>query len=66
MHYHIIPAPDLNAASKVSPAAAQAESAAVNGVLPSREEMHKREFEAREELDDGEAAGLVERIRARL
>lgn len=66
MHYHIIPAPDLNAASKVSPVAAQVKSAGLGGVPPSREEMHKREFEAREELDDGEAAGLVERIRARL
>lgn len=32
----------------------------------SQKEMHKAEFESREELDDDDATELVQKIRARL
>lgn len=60
VHYHIIPAPrfdtPLPPADKVD-----------HVVKPlTQKEMHKAEFESRNELDDDEAAELVQRIRARL
>ncbi|OBZ71659.1 Protein hit [Grifola frondosa] len=60
VHYHVIPAPRAASAPPVS--------AIVDCVMkPATEkEMHQREFESREELEDEEAQILMERIRARL
>ncbi|EIM85879.1 HIT-like protein [Stereum hirsutum FP-91666 SS1] len=59
VHFHIIPAPRLNATSSSTPTVVAQTS------LPHKE-MHRKEFEAREELDSDDAAELVKRISARL
>ncbi|KAF8798842.1 HIT-like protein [Phlegmacium glaucopus] len=60
VHYHIIPAPQLESSSPSS-------TKAVGGQIPlTHTEMHQKEFESRHELDDGDADVLVKRIRARL
>ncbi len=51
MHYHIIPAPKLGALSK------KAEVGWLTLALPTHSEMHQKEFEARQELDDDDACG---------
>ncbi|KAG0697679.1 HIT-like protein [Suillus ampliporus] len=58
VHYHIIPAPSFDSSAK--------EKAKENEIPLSRREMHQREFESREELDDDEGNGLAVRIRASL
>ncbi|KJA17489.1 hypothetical protein HYPSUDRAFT_46451 [Hypholoma sublateritium FD-334 SS-4] len=59
VHYHIIPAPILGGP-------AQGPKSIADLVLPTHSEMHQKEFEAREELDDDDAVVLVKGIRARL
>jgi len=60
VHYHIIPAPQFGSNLPSS-------TEAVRGQLPlTHKEMHRREFESRTELDDGDAHVLAKRIRARL
>ncbi|TFK40693.1 HIT-like protein [Crucibulum laeve] len=64
VHYHIIPAPVFGASA---PTSIENTDDAVGGRAPlTRREMHQKEFEAREELDDDEAEELVAKIRARL
>ncbi|KAI0075062.1 HIT-like protein [Panus rudis PR-1116 ss-1] len=58
VHYHVIPAPRFD--SDVA-------KGHNHVTLPlTQREMHKHEFESREELDDEEAISLVSHIRARL
>ncbi|THH31187.1 hypothetical protein EUX98_g3012 [Antrodiella citrinella] len=63
VHYHIIPAPRFD-----SPSPPLAPIDKVDHVVKplTQKEMHKAEYESREELDDDEAAELLLRIRARL
>ncbi|KAG1809704.1 HIT-like domain-containing protein [Suillus subaureus] len=61
VHYHIIPAPSFGS-SAVEPL----EKAKENEIPLSRREMHQREFESREELDEDEGKVLAVRIRASL
>lgn len=61
VHYHIIPAPRLD--DKHDPLAEKVDRV----VLPlSHKEMHKREIEARNELDYDDSDELVSRIRSHL
>jgi hypothetical protein len=60
VHYHIIPAPDF---TKPKPQAASHDH---RTVALTQKEMHKAEFESREELDEDDASRLVANIRARL
>ncbi|EMD40001.1 hypothetical protein CERSUDRAFT_132773 [Gelatoporia subvermispora B] len=63
VHYHVIPAPSHTTGNHL----ASKPSIVDRRTLPITEkEMHQREWEARDELDEEEAAGLVEKIRARL
>ena len=71
VHYHIIPAPRPGAASSDAPAPESGEP----GTRETRDrvtqpltekEMHWRELEARERLEEEDAKRLVESIRARL
>ncbi|KAG1797346.1 HIT-like protein [Suillus plorans] len=62
VHYHIIPAPSLNSSARVEPS----EKPKENDIPLSRREMHQREFESREELDEDEGKALAVRIRASL
>ncbi|KAG7088614.1 hypothetical protein E1B28_012588 [Marasmius oreades] len=63
VHYHIIPAPKLG----VSKPEIDTRTGTVRSRLPPTErEMHRMEFESRDELDEDEAKDLVERIRAHL
>jgi len=58
-HYHIVPAP------KRSPS--NTEVVGLGGQIPlTHEEMHQKEFESRQRLDDDDAHALAKRIRARL
>lgn len=57
VHYHIIPAPQFNAPQLKE---------AKDHVTLTQKEMHQKEFESRDELDDDEATTLVNKIRARL
>ncbi|KDR82644.1 hypothetical protein GALMADRAFT_58051 [Galerina marginata CBS 339.88] len=62
VHYHIIPAPKYGTSNGV-----ESTDEAVGGKAPlTHREMHQREFEAREELDEDDAQVLVKSIRARL
>ena len=63
VHYHIIPAPTFDSASKASPILNK-EVGAVDP--PTYQEMHRQELEARDELDDTDAEVLVKKIVARL
>ena len=60
MHYHIIPAPNFRDPASQPPKADR------RTVALTQKEMHKAEFESREELDDDDAEELLEKIRARL
>ena len=59
MHYHIIPAPKLGGSE-------QKPKSMADLALPTHSEMHQKEFEARQELDDDDAVVLVKGIRVRL
>ncbi|KZV59648.1 HIT-like protein [Peniophora sp. CONT] len=55
VHYHIIPAPRLNAPSTTK------------AIMPeSTIALHQREFEARDDLDEDEAEELIKKIQAHL
>lgn len=62
VHYHIIPAPTFTSSTKISvlPASEEAKTPL------TKREMHRKEFEAREELDDDAATELVKKITAKL
>ncbi|KIP03734.1 hypothetical protein PHLGIDRAFT_77062 [Phlebiopsis gigantea 11061_1 CR5-6] len=62
VHYHIIPAPNFNGGVPSSPVYT---GDRVTRAL-TQKEMHFKEFEARNELDDDDAAQLLSKIRARL
>lgn len=65
MHYHIIPAPSFN--NSLSAGSGFQKSTGDDGKVPlTSKDMHKLEFESRQELDHDEAEGLVKSIRARL
>ncbi|KAJ3747069.1 HIT-like protein [Lentinula detonsa] len=64
VHYHIIPAPSYES-SKTSPPS-KIELSKDKGPPLTRREMHRMEFEGREELDDEDGVALVKLIRARL
>ncbi|KAJ3516604.1 hypothetical protein NLJ89_g1029 [Agrocybe chaxingu] len=62
VHYHIIPAPKF-ASNQVS----ESTNEGAGGKAPlTHFEMHRKEFEAREELDEDDAKILVQKICARL
>ncbi|KAG2116846.1 HIT-like protein [Suillus clintonianus] len=62
VHYHIIPAPSFDSTPRVD----VSEKAKEDEIPLSRREMHQKEFESREELDEDEGKGLAVRIRASL
>lgn len=69
MHYHIIPAPVLGSSTPQSVESQKADLSKdlEGGKAPlTRRQMHRMEFQSREELDDEDAELLVARIRARL
>ncbi|TFK70372.1 HIT-like protein [Pluteus cervinus] len=66
VHYHIIPAPILNASSSQSTQVQPTASSTSISPPPSRRRMHQMEFESRSELDDEDADMLVTKIKARL
>jgi hypothetical protein len=59
VHYHIIPAPTFHSAPEGNSGGSIASTLTVK-------EMHRMEFESREELDLDEAEALADRVRARL
>ncbi|KZP11307.1 HIT-like protein [Athelia psychrophila] len=65
VHYHIIPAPSLN-----SPPAVKDDHETKTLKDPriplTHREMHRREFESRDELDDDDALVLVQKVKAHL
>lgn len=62
MHYHIIPAPKYGSSGGV-----ESTNEAVGGRAPlTHREMHRKEFESREELDEDDAKVLLKKIRSRL
>lgn len=63
MHYHIIPAPKYE-----SSRGEESTNEAVGGRAPpvTHREMHRKEFESREELDEDDAKVLLKKIRSRL
>ncbi|KDQ62201.1 hypothetical protein JAAARDRAFT_30102 [Jaapia argillacea MUCL 33604] len=63
VHYHIIPAPTFESTAKISPYPSLKHG---RQAPLSRSEMHRMEFEAREELDQEEGGELVRKIRALL
>lgn len=63
VHYHVIPAPSRTTDGQT--ASTSEKSDRVTRAMTEKE-MHQREFEARNELEEDEAEGLVQRIRARL
>ncbi|KAJ7597513.1 HIT-like protein [Mycena floridula] len=58
VHYHIIPAPILD---KPTPMIEKPATA-----IPTMRQMHRMEFESRQELEDDQAELLVKQIRAKL
>ncbi|KIJ59463.1 hypothetical protein HYDPIDRAFT_100687 [Hydnomerulius pinastri MD-312] len=63
VHYHIIPAPILGASTPSNPKQTTVSS---RNTPMTRRELHQREFEARDELDEEEGSALAVKIRARL
>ncbi|KAF8073666.1 HIT-like protein [Lyophyllum atratum] len=64
VHYHIIPAPNFS--SPAAPTSVEKEIASKKKSPHSMKEMHRMEFESREELDEDDAGVLAKEIRARL
>ncbi|KAF8195499.1 HIT-like protein [Pholiota molesta] len=63
VHYHIIPAPKFGSSAK----GVEATNEAVGGRAPlTHRDMHQKEFEARDELDEDEAKLLLAQMRSRL
>jgi len=64
VHYHVIPAPKYGSSRGVESTNA---NEAVGGRAPlTHREMHRKEFESREELDEDDAKVLLKKIRSRL
>jgi diadenosine tetraphosphate (Ap4A) HIT family hydrolase len=61
VHYHVIPAPVLASSPTQTPLASPEKSTPL-----SSKEMHKAEFESREELDEDDAEQLLKMIKAKL
>jgi hypothetical protein len=62
VHYHVIPAPKYGSSRGV-----ESTNEAVGGQAPlTHREMHRKEFESREELDEDDAKALLKKIRSRL
>jgi hypothetical protein len=62
VHYHVIPAPKYGSSRGV-----ESTNEAVGGRAPlTHHEMHRKEFESREELDEDDAKVLLKKIRSRL
>ncbi|EPQ54736.1 HIT-like protein [Gloeophyllum trabeum ATCC 11539] len=66
VHYHVIPAPTFESSSKVSPVMNEPDKGPRGRKVLTQKEMHRREFENREELDEEEGEELAKRIRAHL
>ncbi|OJA14313.1 hypothetical protein AZE42_01571 [Rhizopogon vesiculosus] len=70
VHYHIIPAPSFDSSAGAGAGVlgtVKEKEENKDGMTPlTRGEMHQREFESREELDEGEGKNLAVRIRASL
>lgn len=67
VHYHIIPAPIFESMSDSATKSRGKKVSPLQSIAPlSKREMHQREFESREELDEEEARVLAEKVRARL
>ncbi|KAF9463017.1 HIT-like protein [Collybia nuda] len=62
VHYHIIPAPTFDSLPECSTSQRISDST----IPPTRREMHQREFESREELNENEGELLAQRIRRSL
>ena len=61
VHYHIIPAPRLNSLpTGLGPEDLNQE------LPPTARDMHRKEYELRDDLDEDDAHVLVERIKAHL
>ncbi|KAH9997851.1 HIT-like domain-containing protein [Russula vinacea] len=61
VHYHIIPAPRLNSLpTGLGPEDLNQE------LSPTARDMHRKEYELRDDLDEDDAHALVERIKAHL
>jgi hypothetical protein len=61
VHYHIIPAPRFTS-SPTSLGSGDLDQK----LPPTAREMHRKEYEARDDLDEDDAHALVERIKAHL
>ncbi|OCH91892.1 HIT-like protein [Obba rivulosa] len=66
VHYHIIPAPSHTTGSHLASTLSKSDKSDRRTRPLTEKEMHQREWEARNELDDEEATSLVQKIRARL
>ncbi|GLB38301.1 putative protein similar to CwfJ C-terminus 1 [Lyophyllum shimeji] len=67
VHYHVIPAPTVTSPTPSPPAPTSVEKEMESSKRPrSVKEMHRMEFEARDELDEREAGVLAQKIRAHL
>jgi len=61
VHYHIVPAPRFNS----SPTSSGPRD--TNQIpSPTAKDMHRKEYESRDELDEDDAYALVDRIKAHL
>jgi hypothetical protein len=60
VHYHIVPAPQLESSSSSST------EAVIREIPLTHEEMHQKEFESRHKLEQDDAIVLAGKIRARL
>lgn len=63
VHYHVIPAPNFG---PTATSGIKSKNIVSKRHPPTHKEMHRMEFEAREELDDDDARELVQKITARL
>lgn len=65
VHYHIIPAPILHSTTVELDVEVEKPRKSTTST-PTGKEMHRMEFELREELDSDEAEDLANKVRARL
>ncbi|EKM79343.1 hypothetical protein AGABI1DRAFT_58879 [Agaricus bisporus var. burnettii JB137-S8] len=65
VHYHIIPAPILHSTTVELDVEVEKSRKSTTST-PTGKEMHRMEFELREELDSDEAEDLANKVRARL
>ncbi|KAE9405699.1 HIT-like protein [Gymnopus androsaceus JB14] len=66
VHYHIIPAPRFNLDASSPPLPPKPDLSKEKEPPMTLRQMHRMEFEGRDELDDDDAVSLVKSIRARL